>query len=51
MILKSCIEKGKFPSEWKKANVVPVHKKAKKRQAIVKELQTDFFAANLWNIF
>ena len=28
MIFKSCIIKGEFPSEWKKANVVPVHKKA-----------------------
>ena len=28
MIFHSCIVKGEFPSEWKKANVVPVHKKA-----------------------
>ena len=28
MIFKSCIIKGEFPSEWKKPNVVPVHKKA-----------------------
>ena len=27
LIFKSCIESGKFPIEWKKANVVPVHKK------------------------
>ena len=26
-IYKSCLDKGKFPQEWKKANVVPVHKK------------------------
>ena len=26
-IFKSCIEKGQFPNEWEKANVVPVHKK------------------------
>ena len=31
IILKSCIEKGQFPNEWKKANVVPVHKKGDKR--------------------
>ena len=30
MIFKSCIIKGEFPSEWKKANVVPVHKKSDK---------------------
>ena len=23
LIFRSCIENGKFPSEWKKANVVP----------------------------
>ena len=28
MIFKFCIIKGEFPSEWKKANVVSVHKKA-----------------------
>ena len=27
LIFKLCIESGKFPIEWKKANVVPVHKK------------------------
>ena len=28
LIFKSCVIKGEFSSEWKKANVVPVHKKA-----------------------
>ena len=27
IIFKSCIGKGQFSSEWKKANVIPVHKK------------------------
>ena len=27
IIFRSCLENGKFPSEWKKANVVPVFKK------------------------
>ena len=27
IIFKSCLESGIFPREWKKANVVPVHKK------------------------
>ena len=31
IISKSCIEKGQFPNEWKKANVVPVHKKGDKQ--------------------
>ena len=26
-----CITSGKFPPEWKKANVVPVHKKIGKQ--------------------
>ena len=31
MIFKSCIIKGEYLSEWKKANVVPVHKKGNKQ--------------------
>ena len=31
LIFRSCIENGKFPSEWKKANVVPVHEKGNKQ--------------------
>ena len=30
LIFKSCLESGKFPLEWKKANVVPTHKKGDK---------------------
>ena len=30
LIFHSCIETGKFPSDWKKANVYPVHKKSDK---------------------
>ena len=31
IILNSCIEKGQFPNGWKKATVVPVHKKGHKQ--------------------
>ena len=31
LIPKSCLESGKFPFEWKKANVVPEHKKGDKK--------------------
>ena len=31
LIFRSCLENGKFPTEWKKANVVPVHKKGDKQ--------------------
>ena len=31
IIYKSCLDRGKLPQEWKKANVVPVHKKNDKQ--------------------
>ena len=31
MIFKQCTETGFFPSEWKKANIVPIHKKGDKQ--------------------
>ena len=31
MIFKQCIETGVFPSEWKKSNIVPIHKKGEKQ--------------------
>ena len=31
-IFQSCLDNGKFPSEWKKANVVPVFKKNNKEE-------------------
>ena len=31
IIFKNCIESGKFPLEWKKANVVPIYKKGNKQ--------------------
>ena len=31
MIFKQCIETGVFPSEWKKANIVPIQKKGDKQ--------------------
>ena len=31
LIFRSCLENGKFPTEWKKANVVPAHKKGDKQ--------------------
>ena len=34
IIFNDCLNKGKFPHEWKKANVVPVHKKGNKQSLI-----------------
>ena len=31
LIFQSCLESGKFSIEWKKTNVVPVHKKDDKQ--------------------
>ena len=31
LIFQSCMKRGKFPTEWKKANVAPVHKKGDKQ--------------------
>ena len=31
LIFQSCLKSDKFPSEWKKAKVVPVHKKSAKQ--------------------
>ena len=31
IIYKSCLDRGKFPQEWIKADVVPVHKKNDKQ--------------------
>ena len=48
IVFKSCIEKGQFPNESKKVNVVPVHKKVMyflfniKRQGVVKPPEFSF---------
>ena len=34
--------------EWKKANVVPVHKKQTNKQAANRKLSSNFVAACLW---
>ena len=31
MIFKQCIETDVFPSEWKKGNIFPIHKKGEKQ--------------------
>ena len=46
IIFRSCLQNGKLPSEWKKANAVSVSKK-KQKQETVKELLPHFFTACL----
>ena len=43
IIFRSCLENGKFPSQWEKANMIPVFKK--KKQTRSKELLPHFFTA------
>ena len=31
VVFNDCLNEGKFPHEWKKANVIPVHKKGNKQ--------------------
>ena len=44
IIYKQCIEKGCFLGEWKKVNIVPVHKK----MTVSKKLSTNISVANVW---
>ena len=44
MIFKSCLNQEIIPAEWKKANVVPVHKKGDHQ--CVKKLQTGFSSSS-----
>ena len=45
IIFKSCLTQGIFQSEWKKANVAPIHKK--KKQAVYQKLQTCLFSQSV----
>ena len=41
MIFKQSIEAGVFSSEWKKANIVPTHKKGDKQTLILEKSLKD----------
>ena len=49
LIFQSCIKHGKFPNEWKMANVLPVHKKSDKQ--ILKNYQPVCLLAICGKIF
>ena len=49
IIQKSCLDRGKFPQEWKKANSVPVHKKNDKQ--LVKNYRPVSLLPKCGNIF
>ena len=46
LIFQYCLESGKFPSEWKKENVVPIHKKGD--QQILKKLSANIITSYYW---
>ena len=46
MIFNECIETGFFPSEWKKANIVPIQKK--RRQTTTRKLSSSVVITYLW---
>ena len=43
IIFNQCLETGVFPSEWKKDNIVPIHKKGDKQM-----LQNSVAANYMW---
>ena len=46
LIYKECLETGRFPSSWKKDNVLPIHKK--REQKAEEKLQTQLSSTYLW---
>ena len=49
LIFKSCLETGQFPSDWEKANVVPVFKKGDKQ--LLKNYHPIFLLSIVGKIF
>ena len=46
IIFKQCVDTGTFLSEWKKGNIVPIHKKSDKQ--ILKNYRPVSFTPYLW---
>ena len=49
LIFKQSVKSGSFLAEWKKGNVVPIHKKDDKQ--CLKNYHPCIFAINLWKKF
>ena len=45
IIFKQCVDTGIFPSEWKRGNIVPIHKK---RQANIEKISSSIVTPYLW---
>ena len=51
IIFKNCLKEGIFPNEWKKANVVPIHKKMINKSYPIIDLFPSFqFVARYLNV-
>ena len=51
LIIKQFIETGVFPSEWKKGNIVFIHKKGDKKKKNAKKLSSSIVVTYLWKFF
>ena len=51
LIIKQFIETGVFPSEWKKDNIVFIHKKGGKKKKNAEKLSSSIVVTYLWKIF
>ena len=49
IIFDTALKSGIYPDKWKRANVVPVHKKESKKY--IKKLQTNIITTYLWKNF
>ena len=51
LIIKQLNETGVFPSEWKKDNIVFIHKKGGKKKKNAEKLSSSIVVTYLWKIF
>ena len=48
IIFNNCLKEGIFPDEWKKANVVPIHKKMINKSYLIIDLFPSFQFVDIW---
>ena len=50
IIFSDRLNEGKFPHEWKKANIVPVHKKGNRVEKTIDQSHYSLFAAKILSL-
>ena len=50
IVFNDCLNKDKFPHEWKKANVVLVHKKGNRAKKTIGQFLYSLFAAKFLSV-